>query len=140
MIQPVPPHFGHSVPVAIASIIGQTASGALRLLVGQTIDFCRLSPARAAPGLRASTFVADFRPGMDRQIKFVVEKHPDGYVAYPLGLKGIVVGEGDSYEEALADVVSAVQFHIETFGATRGRESAIVSRGGAAIVPPRFPA
>jgi predicted RNase H-like HicB family nuclease len=54
---------------------------------------------------------------MDRQIKVVVEKHPDGYVSYPLGLKGIVVGEGDSYEEALADVVSAIQFHIETFGA-----------------------
>jgi len=27
-----------------------------------------------------------------------------------------VVGEGDTYEEALADVKSAIQFHIETFG------------------------
>ena len=53
---------------------------------------------------------------MLRQFKIVVEKHPDGYVAYPLGLKGVVVGEGDSYEEALADVKSAIQFHIETFG------------------------
>jgi len=51
-----------------------------------------------------------------RQIKIVVEKHPEGYVAYPLGLQGIVVGEGDTYEEALADVNSAIQFHIETFG------------------------
>lgn len=51
-----------------------------------------------------------------RQFKIVVEKHPDGYVAYPLGLKGIVVGEGDSYEDALADVKSAIKFHIETFG------------------------
>jgi len=50
------------------------------------------------------------------QFKVVVEKHPDGYVAYPLGLKGIVVGEGDTYEEALADVKSAIHFHIETFG------------------------
>jgi predicted RNase H-like HicB family nuclease len=50
------------------------------------------------------------------QYKIVVEKHPDGYVAYPLGLKGIVVGEGNTYEEALADVRSAVRFHIETFG------------------------
>ena len=40
----------------------------------------------------------------------------DGYVAYPIGIKGIVVGEGDTYEEALADVKSAIQFHIETFG------------------------
>ena len=46
----------------------------------------------------------------------MVEKHPDGYVAYPLGLNGVIVGEGDSYEEALADVKSAVAFHIETFG------------------------
>jgi len=48
--------------------------------------------------------------------KIVIEKHPDGYVAYPLNLKGVVVGEGDTYEEALADVKSALQFHIETFG------------------------
>jgi predicted RNase H-like HicB family nuclease len=53
---------------------------------------------------------------MLRQFKIIVEKHSDGYVAYPLGIKGVVVGEGDSYEEALADVRSAIQFHIETFG------------------------
>ena len=54
---------------------------------------------------------------MLKHFKIIVEKHSDGYVAYPLGLKGVVVGEGDSYEEALADVKSAIQFHIETFGA-----------------------
>jgi len=53
---------------------------------------------------------------MNRELKVIVEKHPDGYVAYPLGLKGVVVGEGDTYEEALADVKSAIQFHIDTFG------------------------
>ncbi len=53
---------------------------------------------------------------MLRQFKVVVEKHSDGYVAYPLGLKGVVIGEGDTYEEALADVKSAIAFHIETFG------------------------
>ncbi len=53
---------------------------------------------------------------MTRRFKVIVEKHPDGYVAYPLGLKGILVGEGDTYEEALADVKSAIRFHIETFG------------------------
>ena len=53
---------------------------------------------------------------MDRQIKVIVEKHPDGYVAYPLGLHGVVVGEGDTYQQALADVKSAIAFHIETFG------------------------
>jgi mannose-6-phosphate isomerase-like protein (cupin superfamily) len=51
-----------------------------------------------------------------RRFNIVVEKHPDGYVAYPLGLKSVVVGEGDTFEEALVDVVSAVRFHIETFG------------------------
>ncbi len=47
-----------------------------------------------------------------KQIKVIVEKHSDGYIAYPLGLKGIVIGEGDTYEEALADVKSAIRFHI----------------------------
>jgi len=51
-----------------------------------------------------------------RTFKVIVEKHPDGYVAYPVGLKGVVVGEGDTYEEALADVQSAIRFHLETFG------------------------
>lgn len=54
--------------------------------------------------------------GILKQFKVVVEKHPDGYVAYPLGLHGIVVGEGDTYEEALADVQYAIRFHVETFG------------------------
>ena len=51
-----------------------------------------------------------------KQLKIVVEKHPDAYVAYPLGLKGVVVGQGDTYEAALADVKSAIKFHVETFG------------------------
>jgi predicted RNase H-like HicB family nuclease len=52
---------------------------------------------------------------MDK-LKLVIEKHADGFVSYPLGLKGVVVGQGDTYEEALADVESAISFHIETFG------------------------
>ena len=51
-----------------------------------------------------------------KQCKIIVEKHPDGYVAYPLGLKGVVVGQGDTYEEALSDIKSAIKFHIKTFG------------------------
>ena len=53
---------------------------------------------------------------INRKYKIIVEKHPDGYVAYPLGIKGIVVGQGETYEETLADVKSAIKFHIETFG------------------------
>ena len=51
-----------------------------------------------------------------RNLKIVVEKHPDVYVAYPLGLKGVVIGQGNTYEAALDDVKSAIQFHLETFG------------------------
>lgn len=58
-----------------------------------------------------------------KPFKIVVEKHPDGYVAYPLGLRGVVVGEGDSYEEALSDVKSAIRFDMDTF------EGADISRG-----------
>lgn len=50
------------------------------------------------------------------QIKMVVEQHPDGYVAYPLGVEGIVVGEGDTADAAVADARSALRFHVETFG------------------------
>ena len=51
-----------------------------------------------------------------QNFKVIVEKHEDGYIAYPLGLKVAVLGQGDSYEEALSDVKSAIKFHIETFG------------------------
>ena len=51
-----------------------------------------------------------------RDIKIVIERHPDTYVAYPIGLGGVVVGQGDTFEEALESAKSAIQFHIETFG------------------------
>jgi len=51
-----------------------------------------------------------------KQFKIVIEKHPDSYVAYPMGLKGVVIGQGDSYDAALEDVKSAIKFHMETFG------------------------
>jgi predicted RNase H-like HicB family nuclease len=75
---------------------------------------------------------------MTRQFKVVVEKHPDGYVAYPLGLKGVVVGEGNTYEEALSDVKSAIAFHIETFGVgvLEGEElvlEAFIAEAGVAV-------
>ncbi len=46
-----------------------------------------------------------------KQFKIIVEKHSDTYVAYPLGIKGVVVGQGDAYETAVADVKSAIKFH-----------------------------
>ena len=49
-------------------------------------------------------------------MKILLEKHPEGYVGYPAGVQGVVVGQGDTFEEALRDVQSAIRFHIETFG------------------------
>lgn len=49
-------------------------------------------------------------------MKFVIEQHSDGFVAYPLGLRGVVLGQGDTREDALADAQSATRFHVETFG------------------------
>ncbi|MDI6890819.1 MAG: type II toxin-antitoxin system HicB family antitoxin [Thermodesulfovibrionales bacterium] len=91
----------------------------------QQLLISSLNGSISAPGVPPSRYLKAAinmvllfrRGGYDmRQYKIIVEKHPDGYVAYPLGLKGVVVGQGDTYEEALADVKSAIRFHIETFG------------------------
>jgi predicted RNase H-like HicB family nuclease len=50
------------------------------------------------------------------RVKLVVEHVDDGYIAYPLGMKGVIVGQGDSYQEALADATSAVRAHVKEFG------------------------
>jgi len=50
------------------------------------------------------------------ELNVVVEKHTDGYIAYPLGVKGVVIGEGDTCDVALSDMKSALDFDIETFG------------------------
>ena len=52
---------------------------------------------------------------MTKLFKIIVEKHADGCMAFPLGVKG-VLGKGDTYEFALADVQSEIAFPIETFG------------------------
>lgn len=51
-----------------------------------------------------------------KNIKIIVEKYSDGYIAYPLSIQGVVVGKGDNFEEALNNVRSAISCHIETFG------------------------
>jgi predicted RNase H-like HicB family nuclease len=62
------------------------------------------------------------------QYKVIVEKHTDGYVAYPLGLKGVVVAQGDTFEEVLSDVKSAIAFHVETFGPDSPKFSKAISK------------
>ncbi len=51
-----------------------------------------------------------------RQFKVIVEQHADGFIAYPLGFKGAVVGDGETAMGAVADVTSAIRFSLETFG------------------------
>ena len=51
-----------------------------------------------------------------KTVNIISEHSAGGYVAYPLGLNGVVVGQGDTNEEAVADCKSAIRFHIETFG------------------------
>ncbi|HUT32007.1 MAG TPA: type II toxin-antitoxin system HicB family antitoxin [Planctomycetota bacterium] len=74
-----------------------------------------------------------------RQIKIVLKKHADGYVAYPVGIQGVVVGEGDTYEEALQDVQSAIKFHVETFGpgVLEGEEGPVLEKLFAEIALPK---
>jgi hypothetical protein len=55
--------------------------------------------------------------GTTRTFKFVIEHRSDGYLAYPLGLKGVVMGQGESFEAALHDAKSVVHSHIVAFGA-----------------------
>ena len=51
-----------------------------------------------------------------RHFKIIIEKHLDGYVAYPIGVMGAIVGQGNTYEEALSDVKSAIACYVEVFG------------------------
>jgi predicted RNase H-like HicB family nuclease len=51
-----------------------------------------------------------------KQFKIVIEKHANGYVAYPIGIVGAIVGQGNTYEEALSDVKSAIACYIEIYG------------------------
>lgn len=51
-----------------------------------------------------------------RLIKLIITHEEDGYLGYPIGLKGVVVAEGNSYEECLSELRSAIQFHVDTFG------------------------
>ncbi len=49
-------------------------------------------------------------------IYFAVRGHRGNYVAYPIGVEGVVVVQGATFEEALESVKAATRFHIETFG------------------------
>ena len=48
---------------------------------------------------------------MEQQIKITLEEHSEGYVAHARCLGGVVLGQDDTREEALADIHSASEFH-----------------------------
>ena len=56
-----------------------------------------------------------YTPGV-RPLKVIIERHFDGYIAYPVGVYGVVLGQGDSLDEAVGDLASALRFHISCFG------------------------
>jgi predicted RNase H-like HicB family nuclease len=51
-----------------------------------------------------------------RHVKVLVEKQAQGYIAYPVGLQGVVTGTGHTYEDALEDVTSSIRAYIEANG------------------------
>ena len=51
-----------------------------------------------------------------RRVRIVVERYEEGYLAYPLGLNSAVFGAGGTYEEAMNDVRSALEFYLEVLG------------------------
>jgi predicted RNase H-like HicB family nuclease len=51
-----------------------------------------------------------------RAIQILVEKHDDGFIAYPLDVHGGCVGQGDSHAKALADCQRVLKAHVATFG------------------------
>lgn len=52
----------------------------------------------------------------DQCFRVQLEQAEDGWLAYPDGINGVVVSQGDTAAEALADLQSALLFHRDTFG------------------------
>jgi predicted RNase H-like HicB family nuclease len=50
-----------------------------------------------------------------RRFRVVLEQAEDGWLVYPEAIQE-VVALGDSAAEALADLVSTIRFHCDTFG------------------------
>ena len=50
-----------------------------------------------------------------QRIRVVLEQAEDGWLAYPEGINGVVISQGDSAAEALEDLRSAIHFHLDTF-------------------------
>jgi hypothetical protein len=52
-----------------------------------------------------------------KNIKLIIEKHADGFTGYPVGFRnGAILGQGETYQEALSDTKGAIQAFIEYYG------------------------
>jgi hypothetical protein len=50
-------------------------------------------------------------------MKIIIEKHSDGYCGYPLGFSnGAIVGQGNTYLEALQSTEGSIKAFIEFYG------------------------
>lgn len=50
-------------------------------------------------------------------MKIIIEKHSDGYCGYPLGFtNGAIIGQGNTYSEALQSTQDSIKAFIEYFG------------------------
>jgi predicted RNase H-like HicB family nuclease len=51
-----------------------------------------------------------------QRFRVQLEQAEAGWLAYPEGINGVVLSQGDTAAEALADLQSALRFHRDTFG------------------------
>ena len=56
-------------------------------------------------------------------MKIIIEKHSDGYCGYLLGFsKGAIVGQGNTYLEALQSTESSIRAFIDYYGKSKFHE------------------
>ncbi len=61
-----------------------------------------------------------------KSINIIIEKHSECYLAYPLGLSGVLLSRGNTYQEALENIKSTIKFHLETFRKETFKDESII--------------
>jgi predicted RNase H-like HicB family nuclease len=62
-----------------------------------------------------------------KSINVIIEKHPEGYVAYLLGLSGVLLSKGNTYQEALENIKFTIKFHLENFRKETFQDECIIT-------------
>lgn len=57
--------------------------------------FARPVTERQSLGGRRTVVCLGLEAVMTNDLKIIVEQHADGFVAYPVGLRGVIVGQGE---------------------------------------------